>query len=288
MNNKMKRTPLLLLILAAVIGLAATTHDFFLLPELFFMHKGDKLNLHLLSGDTFTKDAEISYQPAKTTRFMLYNGSKKIDLTKAAKDSAVPVLNYEMLNSGQSLIEMTRGYEFSFTSRDSYAEFLNNQGLDKMAEKVKSGNQFRVKEKYTRYLKTLVSVDNTDGDAYKKELNEDFEVILKQNPYKKRYGDDMVAVLKFKGKPVAAAAMALYIKTITGNVYTQNLTTSNDGEVTFNLSREGVYLLRSVKIEPTKDKDADYESWWTSFTFPFSSSEDLPNTYKEFGFGNKH
>jgi len=31
-NNKMKRTPLLLLILAAAIGLAATTHDFFLLP----------------------------------------------------------------------------------------------------------------------------------------------------------------------------------------------------------------------------------------------------------------
>jgi uncharacterized GH25 family protein len=288
MNPMMKRTPLLLLILAAAIGLAATTHDFFLLPEFFFMHKGNKLNLHLLSGDSFIKDAEIGYQPSKTTRFMLYNGSKKIDLTKVAKDSAAPVLSYEMVNQGQSLIEMTRGYEFSFTSRDAYAEFLNSQGLDKMAEKVKSGNQFRVKEKYTRYLKTLVSVDNEDGNAYEKILNEDYEIILKQNPYKKRYGDDMIAILKFKGKPAPSAAMLLYIKTTTGNVYTQNLTTSADGEVTFNLSREGVYLLRSVRIEPTKDKDADYESWWASYTFPFSSSEDLPNTYKEFGFGNKH
>jgi hypothetical protein len=286
--TNMKRTPFLLLIIAAAVGLAATTHDFFLLPEFFFMHKGDKLNLHLLSGDAFTKNTEIGYQPAKTTRFMLYNGSKKIDLIKAPKDSAVPVLNYEMLNAGQSLIEMTRGYEFSFTSRDSYAEFLNSQGLDKLAEKVKSGNQFRVKEKYTRYLKTLVSVDNVDGNAYEKVLNEDFEIILKQNPYKKKYGDDMIAVLKFKGKPAPSATITLYIKTISGNVYTQNLTTSPDGEVTFNLSREGVYLLRSVKIEPTKDKDADYESWWTSYTFPFSSSEELPNTYKEFGFGNKH
>ena len=288
MNNKMKRTPLLLLIFAAAIGLAATTHDFFLLPEYFFMHKGYKLNLHLLSGDQFVKEAEVAYQPAKTTRFMLYNGSKKIDLIKTAKDSAMPVLSYEMVYPGQSLIEMTRGYEFSFTSRDAYAEFLNNQGLNKMAEKVKGGNQFRVKEKYTRYLKTLVSVDNEDGNVYEKVLNEDFEIILKQNPYKKKYGDDMVALLKFKGKPAPAAAMELYIKTITGNVYTQNLTTSNDGEVTFNLSREGVYLLRAVRIEPTTDKDADYESWWASFTFPFSSSEELPNTYKEFGFGNKH
>lgn len=284
----MKHKPLLLLILAAAIGLAATTHDFFLLPEFFFMHKGDKLNLHLLSGDQFVKDAEVAYQPAKTTRFMLYSGSKKIDLIKAAKDSAMPVLSYEMVSPGQSLIEMTRGYEFSFTSRDAYAEFLNNQGLNKMAEKVKGGSQFRIKEKYTRYLKTLVSVDNQDGNAFEKILNEDFEIILKQNPYKKKYGDDMVALLKFKGKPAPAAAMELYIKTTTGNVYTQNLTTSNDGEVTFNLSREGVYLLRAVRIEPTTDKDADYESWWASFTFPFSSSEELPNTYKEFGFGNKH
>ncbi|MDP9080351.1 MAG: DUF4198 domain-containing protein [Bacteroidota bacterium] len=283
-----KHTPLLLIILAAAIGIAATTHDYFLLPEMFFMRKGDKMNLHLLTGDTFVKDAEIGYQPAKTARFMLYNGSKKIDLTKAAKDTATPVLTYEMTLPGQSLIEMTRGYEFSFTSRDAYAEFLNNQGLDKMAEKVKSGNQFRVKEKYTRYLKTLVSVDNQDGKAYEKVLNEDFEIILKKNPYDKQYGDDMIAVLQFKGKPAASTAMELYIKTITGNVYTQNLTTNNDGEVTFNLSREGVYLLRAVRIEPTKDKDADFESWWTSFTFPFSSSEELPNTYKEFGFGNKH
>ena len=287
MNYK-KRTPLILFILGAAIAISAATHDFFLMPEFFYMHKGDKLNMHLLMGDLFVKDTEIPYQPNKTSRFMLYNGSKKIDLMKASKDSAMPVLSYEMINQGQSLIEMTRSYEFSFTSRDAYAEFLNNQGLDKMAEKVKSGNQFRVKEKYTRYLKTLVSVDEAKGDAYQKNLNEDFELILKENPFKKRYGDDMIAVLKFKGKPAASASVGLYIKTTNGNVYTQNLTTNPEGEVAFNLSREGVYLLRSVRIEPTKDKDADYESWWTSYTFPFSSSEELPNTYKEFGFGNKH
>jgi hypothetical protein len=54
------------------------------------------------------------------------------------------------------------------------------------------------------------------------------------------------------------------------------------------MSREGIYMLRSVRIEPTKDKDADFESWWASFTFPFSSSDEVPNTYKEFGFGNVH
>ena len=283
----MKRIPLFILILLAVGALAATTRDFFLLPENFFLHKGEQLDLHLLMGDAFTKRQEIRYEPAKTTKFMLYSGSKKIDLTKMAKDSAAPVIGYTMSNTGQALIEMTRGYDFSESSRDNYADFLNNQGLDKLAEKVKSGNQFRIKEKYTRYLKTLVCVEDHDGGVYDKVLNENYEIVLKDNPYKKRYGDDMSAKLLFKGKPLRGATITLYIKT-TANVYPQNLITDKDGEVSFTVSREGIYMLRSVHVEQTTDKDADFESWWASYTFPFSSTDEALNTYKEFGFGDKH
>ena len=252
------------------------------------MHKGDKLNLHLINGDTFTKQEEIKYEPTKTARFMLYYGSKKVDLTKLAKEGDAPVLNYTMNNTGQALIEMTRGYEFNEVSRDNYSEFLANQGFDKLSEKVKNSNQFRVKEKYTRCLKTLVYVDDHDGNDYEKILNDTFEIILKDNPYKKKYGDDMNALLMFKGRPAKSVAVTLYIKSISGNVYTQNLTSDAKGMLSFTMSREGIYLLRSVMVDATKDKDADYESWWASYTFPFSSSDDVPNTYKEFGFGDKH
>jgi len=286
--NKKNITPLIVLILAAAIGLAATTHDYFLLPENFFVHKGDKLDLHLLGGDQFVKQEEIGYQPKKTAVFMLYQGSKKFDLAKVAKDSASPLVDYTMVNSGQALIEMTRGVEYSDASRDNYADFLSQQGYDKLSDKVKNGNQFRIKEKYTRYMKTLFSVDNHDGNAYEKTLKEEYEIILKDDPYSKKYGDDMTVALKFKDKPVNGASVWLYIKSITGNVYTQSLITDKKGEVTFTMSREGIYMLRSVRVEPTKDKDADFEGWWASFTFPFSSSDEVPNTYKEFGFGNIH
>jgi uncharacterized GH25 family protein len=283
-----RRLPLIVLLLAAAIGIAANTHDFFLLPENFFLHKGDKLNLHLVEGDQFIKQNEVAYMHSKVTGFTLYDGKKKIELSSMAKDSAVPIVNYTMENSGQALIEMNRGVEYSNYSRDSYADFLTQLGYDKLADKVKNGNQFRVKEKYTRYLKTLLSVDNHDGNAFEKALGEDFEITLKDNPYEKKYGDDFVAGLKFMGKPVSGATVSLYIKSISGNVYTQNYITDKKGEVTVTMSREGIYLLRSVKVEPTKDKDADFESWWASYTFPFSSTDDMPNTYKEFGFGNVH
>ncbi len=270
----------------AVLGLAA--HDYFLMPENFFLHKGDKLDVHLITGDQFTKLEEIKYLPSKTTKFMLYDGSKKVDLTKVAKDSAAPVIDYTMENTGQVLLEMNRGYEFKQVSRDTYAEFLSNEGFDKLSEKVKSANQFRIREKYTSYLKTLISVDDHDGNAYEKVLNDDFEIILKDNPYKKKYGDDMTMQLKYKGKPAAAAQVTLYIRTTAANVYPQKLITGKNGEATFTMTREGVYMLRSVFVMPTSDKDADYESWLTSYTFSFSSTDEMPNTYKEFGFGNKH
>ncbi len=288
MNKKTKYLPLFLLILGAVFAIAAVTHDYFLMPEAFFLHKGDKLNLHLLGGEQFVKSEEIPFQPAKTTLFMLYQGSKKIDLTKMAKDSASPMVSLAMANNGQAIIEMTRGVEYNDVSRDNYADFLALLGYDKLSDKVRNGNQFRVKEKYTRYMKTLFSVDDHDGNAYEKVLKEDYEIILKDNPYKKKYGDDVTVQVKFKDKPVASAAVALYIKSLSGNVYTQNLATDKNGEVTFTMSREGIYMLRSVHIEPTKDKDADYQGWWASYTFPFSSSDEPLNTYKEFGFGDVH
>src|SRR5580698_2314237 len=96
--NKKKLPVFLLIAFAAIIGLAATTHDYFMLPENFFMHKGDQLNLHLLSGDLFVKQAEVGYQAKKTTTFMLYQGSKKIDLTKVAIDTGNKLVGYKMEN----------------------------------------------------------------------------------------------------------------------------------------------------------------------------------------------
>ena len=111
---------------------------------------------------------------------------------------------------------------------------------------------------------------------------------MKDNPYDKRYGEDLEAQLLFKGKPAKNEQVTLYIRSLSGNVYSQNYTTDDKGEFTITMSREGIYMLRSVHVEATSDKDADYVSWWTTFTFPFSSSDDELNSYKQFGFGNVH
>jgi len=71
-------------------------------------------------------------------------------------------------------------------------------------------------------------------------------------------------------------------------VFPQKLSTDASGLIYFKLSREGIYALSTKHTDLSPDKTADFVTWKASYTFAFSSTNELPNTYKEFGFGDKH
>ncbi|MFA6087171.1 DUF4198 domain-containing protein [Mucilaginibacter sp.] len=284
----MKHAYLKISIVLSAIVLLAFAPDTFLLPESFYLHKGDKLSLHVLTGTNFAKEGENKYSSVNTVKFNIYEGSKKTDLTKIAKDSAAPVISYPLNNNGLGMIEMNSKAEVNDVPRDQFVTYLGEQGFDNLADKLKNSNSLYFTEKTTRYLKTLFTVDNPGGNIYEKVMNNDFEITLKQNPYKKSYGEDITALINYKGKPLKNSPAYLYIKTASGNVYPQKFDTDAAGLIYFTLSRDGIYMIRCVHIEESTSKDADYETTSTSFTFAFSNQNEMPNTYKEFGFGNKH
>jgi uncharacterized GH25 family protein len=166
---------------------------------------------------------------------------------------------------------------------------LEDEGFSQYSEKIKNGSKDSFREKYTSYMKSLVEVEKNSANGFDKSLNDEYEIILKDNPYKGNYGDDIIAQVRLRGKPQANAIVTLYVKTATGNnIFAQKLSSDKQGQIYFKLSREGIYLLRSVYMEPSKDKSADFDTWASTYSFAFSSSNEMPNTYKEFGFGNVH
>jgi len=218
---------------------------------------------------------------------VMYEGKKKIDLNSIVT-GADSIVSYPIKEDGLTLISMVTKPASNEMSRSKFLRSLDADDPDNIADKVKNSNQLFYKERYTYYMKTLVQVGEPGGKAFDKPLNDDYEIILKDNPYKFNYGDDISAQVNFKGKPLAAAIIMLYVKTAGGNVYPQKLSSDNTGMIYFKLSREGVYILSSRHSAQIKDKDADFESWHTSYVFAFSSNNEMPNTYKEFGFGDKH
>ncbi|HTE01695.1 MAG TPA: DUF4198 domain-containing protein [Mucilaginibacter sp.] len=284
----MKRIYLLVTVLFLLVAFKASAQDYVLLPENFFLHKGDKLNLHIITANQFIKQDEVKYETIKPSKFILSAGSKKTDLTTVAKDTATPIVSYALENQGLNMIEYTRKPVTDEIERDDFLKILDDEGMTKESEKAKNGSKDSFRERYTWFMKSLVQVDKNSANNFEKPLNQDLEIILKDNPYKGNYGDDLIGVINFKGSPLVNANVVLSVKAATGNVFVQRLSSDKEGKIYFKLSREGIYLVRTLHMEASKDKNADFETWMASYTFAFSSSNEMPNTYKEFGFGNRH
>ena len=278
----------LLAVVFCLVCFSATAQDNFLLARQFVLHKGDTLNVHLLGGDQFKIIDEFKYDAAKTQKFMLYDNGKKINLMTTAKDSASPIYSGKLLNQGLVMVELVRNVPPTPIDREVYAKYLTDEGLTKLAESVNNSNQQNFREKKICYLKTLVMVDKNTGGDFDKPTGQDYEITLKRNPYKLNYGEDVVGVLSLKGKPVKNSSIDVFLRTISGTIYPQRLTTDEKGEFSIIMSREGAYMIRSVITKASTTNDADFETIETAFTFVFNSQNDSPNSFKEFGMGDLH
>jgi hypothetical protein len=282
----MKNVLLILIFLTCAVGSAYSQADYFLLPEEFFPQKGSELNLHLLSGNSFSKGEEQQFDAKTTTKALLLDGGKPDDLSALFKQGNIPTLITKLPNSGMAMLTIVN-QQTNDVDRKPFLSYLADNNLDKIADGLK---QFRqsFKQKTTNVMKTLVAVDKNSGGPQEKPLKEDYEIVLKQNPYKGNYGDDITAQLLFKGQPIKAEKVTLIIRSPKGTEFSQLLATDETGSVFIKLSREGTYMLQAIHLEPAKDQTLDFEAWQTSFTFAFSSTNTMPNTYKQFGMGNKH
>lgn len=249
--------------------LATYPHDYFLLPDEFYLSKGQSLKVHLFVGDEFNELEERKYQSSKTTAFWLYDGGKKINLKESSTDSLMPVLSRKLENSGLVMVAMERDYDHITLDKQKFIEYLNEEGLDNIAKEVTKDQKKAYKEKYTRYLKTLVSVDRPAGNLYDEKLKQKLEILLLQNPYKMKYGDDMISQVLFEGKPLANANVEVLTKVMNGKIFATGYRTDDKGQIYFKVNRSGTWMVRLVHMLRNKTGEADFESFWASYTFGF-------------------
>jgi uncharacterized GH25 family protein len=255
-----------LIIISAIATLA---HDYFLLPADFFLKKGANLNVALMVGDEFKDLEERKYQSSITKTFSLRTSKKPVDFLILSTDSVVPVLNYKTTELGLHLVEMSRNYASITLEKDKFLNYLVAEGLLKIQDSLIKSPQLNFTEKYTRYLKTLVSVDKPNGGVYNEKIGHQLEIILDNNPYKLNYGDDLSATILFKDKPLKNTTAELVVKSGDGKTHVTKLNSDLNGKIYFKVNREGTYLVRLVYMQACKDKSADFESWWASYSFAY-------------------
>ena len=179
----------------------------------------------------------------------------------------MPIYNFSAEKPGNYLLALERNWSYIKIEPQKFEDYLREDGLEyiipereKLGERQKEG-----RERYSRYLKSLLQVGNRHDNTYKKNSGMKLEIIPLENPYSKKVGDQLKLQVLFDGKPLAGR-----------NVFadnrgseTQKMTTDKNGKFAMKIDKNGMWLVRLVFMQRcAKDcGEADWESFWGAITF---------------------
>jgi uncharacterized GH25 family protein len=264
----MKLKFLLAFIFAAAFSGNTFAHEYWFEAENFFPAPKEKTVVHLYVGDGIIKDREErAFQLDKTPKFELFSSSKKIDLKSLLTEGATPIYNFSADKTGTYLLAMERNWSYIKLEPQKFEDYLREDGIEYIiAERAKLGESSKEgRERYSRYLKSLLQVGDKRDNTYKKNLGMKLEIIPLENPYSKKVGDQLKFQILFDGKPLSDRTVFADNRGST----TQKMITDKDGKISVKIDRSGMWIVRLVNMQRCKADcgEADWESFWGAITF---------------------
>ncbi len=254
-----------------ILGLATTVlaHEYVLIARDFIVSQGDEIELHLFVADGFNVEQERPLQKSRTLSFELLSENGTTDLLPTSADEALPVLRVEADFKGLGLIHMERNYARVTLPNDRFVSYLEEDNIEGIT--IDNSTKTEQSEKYTRYIKTLIQSDPQPGDAlYRHVVGHAFEIVLMDNPYESKENDWIRARVLFRGSPLADKVITARNRSGNAPAASQFSRTDQNGICTFKLDRRGDWFLHATHMIASPDAaDADWESFWTAFSFGF-------------------
>ena len=267
----MKKLLAILLLVTTVSTVCA--HEYVLLAYNFVTKKGDLLELHLFVSDGFNIQLERPVQKVMTKKFSLITEKGERDLKPLLKDGDLPVLEIKVDFEGLGLFYMERDYAETTSPTARFQSYLKGDNIENVTLDTSKVEQ---RERYTRYLKTLVQSNPKQGDnIYSKEVGQNFEIILMDNPYTANMDDWIDVKILFMGKPLADKAITARNRNANEASTHQYARTDSMGICSFKLEREGEWFIHATHMIPSKDLEkADWESFWSTYSFAFADNRE--------------
>lgn len=256
---------LYILFLGLLISEATSAQEYYLRPHTFALKAKEDLNIELYRGNKFDSSEDRKVENSKFKSANLYQGSKPeglIDSAGAVKAS----LTVPYKNSGLNLVSVELFNSVEQKSRTSLNNQFSEEGFADVADKAGMKQLFSVNNHYS--LKTLFMAEKPAGSAYEVKTDGDFEIVLSQNPYKMKYGEDITVQVLSKGEPVKKAHVAVTTRTLNGSLFASSQVTDDEGKAYVKLNRAGEWLIKAVNIQPA-EKSADFDRWFSSYSFSF-------------------
>jgi uncharacterized GH25 family protein len=244
---------------AALLGGILGAHEFFVMPnELKDYKAGDTVQINALSTHYFTVGEEL--EPVEVNEvYAVKKGVKGSVLPlKQNPDRVWYETSYRLTDDVPTIIVGNRkgGFYCLFTD-GSYADGTKKEVQS--ANKGKTVAKARYFAKYSKYYLNPSASDTT----FSTPLGHDLEILPLDNPAGIKRGSKARFRVLYKGQPLANAEIAAtydYYNYKTANAYAQTSKTDGKGEVTFNITNTGMWLVRVSDTRRSAYPDTDEDN----------------------------
>lgn len=265
-------------VLTLLLALNATpswAHDYWLEFQPLAPDAGDELSLSLWVGEDFVAEAEKAMQQARTVALRHHSSTTDEDLLPGTREGATPIVQVRLAQPGGHLFALERDPSHIELRALKFNRYLKHEGLTAaLAERKQAGERLRrARERYHRNLKAFVQVGDAADGISTKVLGHPIELVPERDLATLRPGDRLGVQLRFEGKPLAGAKIEAFTRTARGAAVSGQAGVSDEnGRVEITIDRAGAWVLRTVHMRRCAGcTDAEWESFWTSYSFAVRS-----------------
>jgi uncharacterized GH25 family protein len=245
----------------------AEAHEFWLEPQKFVFQVGEKAIISFKVGENFMGET-WDLKRHRVERLESYHLGKSVDYKTSVKEGEKGNVEIPLAEEGTHLVVMQSNNAFIKLDAKKFNEYLKEDGLDYIAAMRQKSNTQNdsSKEFYSRHAKLLLQAGGKTDNTHAKAIGLPIEIIPELNPYSLKKGDVNRYKVLFQGKPLFGVLVKVWNR-YNNTTAIQNIYTEKDGTIEVRVSNSGVWMISAVKMVPSTEKGADWQSYWGSLVF---------------------
>ncbi len=262
----------------AIVTAAATTpvlaHEMFLKAAESVVAPNSDTVVRLINGTFVQSENSISRDRMADVSIMANNVVTNPLETDWYDDENSSYLKYRTGEAGTYVIGVSTRPNMIKMMPEDFIAYLKHDGVLDLLETFEQENELtEVRERYSKHVRTIVQIGDKKTADYANQLNYPVEILLDQNPYELKFGDNLSFRVLVNGKPAAnqlvrASYDGFHGHDASGGHFNSyNLRTDNDGRASFLLNNKALWYISLINMQKIDDPEADYESNWATITF---------------------
>jgi len=245
----------------------AQAHEFWMQPLKFFLRPGERTSISFLVGENFIGE-QWDLKVHKVEKLEIHRSGGVKNLLDSIKVSSKDNLSVTPQEEGTHMIILQSSNAFIELPGEKFNEYLTEDGLDDvLTHRKKTGTLDKPgKEYYRRYSKLLLQVGNKRDDTYKKVMGDPIEIVPEANPYTFKKGDLVKFRILSEGKPIFGVKVRVWNR-FENRTTIQPVYPEKNGIIEMRIVNPGPWMVSVVKMVPSTQPGADWQSHWASLTF---------------------